>query len=118
MPEVEGLIDKVCEELSLNEDHYGNILIAVTEEVNNAIVHGNDSEEAKKVAVSAQKADEGVVFVVKDQGKGFDYESLPEPTSPENIEKPDGRGISLMKNLADEVSFEDKGSKVYITFVS
>lgn len=118
MTEVELLIDTVCEDLKLNEDHYGNILIAVTEAVNNAIVHGNHSDEDKMVKVGVSKEEEKVIFTVADEGKGFDFSSLPDPTSPENIEKPDGRGIFLMKNLADEVNFGLNGSKVSITFVS
>ena len=114
--EVEALIDKVCEDLSLNEDHYGNILIAVTEAVNNAIVHGNGSEESKLVKVDVLQEDTGVIFSVEDQGVGFDFENLPDPTAPENIEKPDGRGIFLMKNLSDAVDFDNNGSKVSITF--
>lgn len=116
IPEVESLIDKVCEDLSLNEDHYGNILIAVTEAVNNAIIHGNKSELVKSVTVDVVQENGSVVFSVLDQGNGFDFENLPDPTAPENIEKPDGRGIFLMKNLSDEVKFELNGSKVSITF--
>jgi|SRR6056300_665976 serine/threonine-protein kinase RsbW len=118
MLEVEGLIDEVCSSYELNEDHYGNILIAVTEAVNNAIVHGNLNDEDKKVTIEANKQDKEVVFIISDEGKGFDYTNLPDPTAPENIEKPDGRGIFLMKNLSDEVSFDLNGSKVSITFVA
>lgn len=118
MLEVEGMIDEVCSSYELNEDHYGNILIAVTEAVNNAIVHGNLNDEDKKVMIEANKQDKEVVFIISDEGKGFDYTNLPDPTAPENIEKPDGRGIFLMKNLSDEVSFDLNGSKVSITFVA
>jgi serine/threonine-protein kinase RsbW len=118
MTEVELLIDTVCEDLELNEDNYGNILIAVTEAVNNAIVHGNSKSEDKKVKVVVEKEENKVIFTVEDEGKGFDFENLPDPTAPENIEKPDGRGIFLMKNLSDEVGFDLNGSKVSITFVS
>jgi serine/threonine-protein kinase RsbW len=114
--EVEALIDNVCEELKLNEDHYGNILIAVTEAVNNAIIHGNKYSEQKKVKVDVARENGKVRFTVSDQGDGFDFNNLPDPTAPENIEKPDGRGIFLMKNLSDEVMFESNGSKVNITF--
>jgi serine/threonine-protein kinase RsbW len=55
-------------------------------------------------------------FSVKDQGRGFDFENLPDPTAPENILKENGRGIYLMKNLADEVEFEDAGRSVNIYF--
>ena len=116
IPQVESMIDKVCEDLSLNEDYYGNILIAVTEAVNNAIIHGNKNEEAKVVKVDVTKNNGSVVFSVADQGDGFDFENLPDPTAPENLEKPDGRGIFLMKNLSDGVDFDSNGTKVSITF--
>jgi serine/threonine-protein kinase RsbW len=118
LTDVELLIDTVCEDLSLNEDHYGNILIAVTEAVNNAIIHGNNYNSDKRVKIGVEKKDEKVVFIVEDEGAGFDYTNLPDPTAPENLEKPDGRGIFLMKNLSDEVIFDHNGSKVSITFVA
>lgn len=116
IPEVEALIDKVSEEMGLNEDHYGNVLIAVTEAVNNAIIHGNKYSDTKKVRVNVERIPEGVVFIISDEGAGFDYNNLPDPTAPENIEKPDGRGIFLMKNLSDGVVFDSNGTKVSITF--
>jgi serine/threonine-protein kinase RsbW len=118
LTDVELLIDTVCEDLSLNEDHYGNILIAVTEAVNNAIIHGNNYNSEKQVKIHAEMKDEKLVFTVEDEGVGFDYTNLPDPTAPENLEKPDGRGIFLMKNLSDEVIFDHNGSKVSITFVA
>lgn len=114
--EVESLIDKVCDDLGLNEDYYGNILIAVTEAVNNAIIHGNKNEESKQVVVEVDHEGTNLTFNVIDHGDGFDFENLPDPTAPENIEKPDGRGIFLMKNLSDDVNFDLNGSKVSITF--
>ena len=115
--EVEKLIDTVCEDLKLSEDNYGNILIAVTEAVNNAIIHGNKNNPEKKVKIIVDKVTKEVVFSVFDEGGGFDFTDLPDPTAPENLEKPDGRGIFLMKNLADKVEFFDNGTKVCITFV-
>ena len=115
--EVEKLIDTVCEDLELSEDIYGNILIAVTEAVNNAIVHGNQNNPKKKVKVIVDKITKEVVFSVFDEGGGFDFTELPDPTAPENLEKPNGRGIFLMKNLSDKVEFFENGSKVSITFV-
>ena len=114
--EVESLIDKVCDDLGLNEDYYGNILIAVTEAVNNAIIHGNKNEESKQVVVEVDHEGTNLTFNVIDNGDGFDFENLPDPTAPENLEKPDGRGIFLMKNLSDDVNFDLNGSKVSITF--
>jgi len=117
--EVEKLIDKVCEDLHINEEIYGNILIAVTEAVNNAILHGNKEQINKKVTITVTQENNQthIVFTVEDEGEGFDFTKLPDPTAIENLEKPDGRGIFLMKNLSDKVEFFNNGSKVSITFV-
>jgi serine/threonine-protein kinase RsbW len=116
MSEVESLIDDVCESFELDEDNYGNVLIAVTEAVNNAIMHGNRNDENKLVSINASLIDGKVVFVIQDEGLGFNFDNLPDPTAPENIEKPDGRGIFLMKNLSDQVVFDLNGSKVSVIF--
>ncbi|MFN4233458.1 MAG: ATP-binding protein [Bacteroidia bacterium] len=116
LKEVEKLVDQVCADYKLNEEHYGNILIAVTEAVNNAIIHGNKQDPKKKYSVIFNPGETKIVFSVIDQGEGFDFNNLPDPTDPENIEKPNGRGVYLMKNLADNVEFEDSGRKVNITF--
>ncbi|MEY3236707.1 MAG: hypothetical protein RI883_808 [Bacteroidota bacterium] len=113
---VEVLVDKVCNQLGVNEDFYGNVLIAVTEAVNNAIEHGNKKEVLMEVNVLVSDNPIEFCFSVKDQGRGFDYENLPDPTAPENILKENGRGIYLMRNLADEVEFEDSGRSVNIYF--
>ena len=87
----------------MNEDAYGNVLIAVTEAVNNAIQHGNKENETLSINVSVSDNEKNVCFSVKDEGQGFDFDNLPDPTAPENILKENGRGIFLMRNLADKV---------------
>ena len=113
---VEVLIDNICSKVKVNEDYYGNVLIAVTEAVNNAIQHGNKMQTEVNVELNVGEKDKEFCFVIKDFGEGFDYENLPDPTSPENLEKEDGRGIYLMKSLADEVVFENGGREVSIYF--
>ncbi|MCH2223179.1 MAG: ATP-binding protein [Crocinitomicaceae bacterium] len=113
---VEVLIDEVCEKLSVKEDYYGNVLIAVTEAVNNAIQHGNEMNGDLKVDLFVGDKETDFCFSVKDYGKGFDYKGLPDPTAPENVEKENGRGIFLMRSLAEAVEFEDKGRNVNIYF--
>jgi serine/threonine-protein kinase RsbW len=114
--DVENLVDRVCGNLGVEEDSYGNILIAVTEAVNNAIQHGNEfnTELVVDVAVGDQPTE--FCFNVKDKGKGFDYSKLPDPTAPENLMKENGRGIFLMKSLSDNVEFDDFGSSVSLYF--
>lgn len=112
----EKLIDDVCNKFSVEEDYYGNILIAVTEAVNNAINHGNKQNPDKKVHMEFINRGDRLAFTVKDEGDGFDHEALPDPTDPENLEKISGRGVFLMNQLADEVEFSENGTKVEMKF--
>tara|TARA_B110000114_G_C15095715_1_gene401289 strand:- start:96 stop:518 length:423 start_codon:yes stop_codon:yes gene_type:complete len=114
--DIERLIDKVCTSVGVNEDAYGNVLIAVTEAVNNAIQHGNKENEELSIDVSVKDNQNKVCFSVKDEGVGFDFENLPDPTSPENLLKENGRGIFLMRNLADKVEFTGQGNEVCLFF--
>lgn len=113
---VEKLIDEVCVAFKVNEDAYGNILVALTEAVNNAILHGNKANPNKQVEISFKSSPTTISFTVEDEGTGFDYEHLLDPTDPENLEKTNGRGVFLMRNLADKVFFEKNGSRVNLEF--
>lgn len=113
---IESFIDNAKERFHLDDDIYGNIMIAVTESVNNAIRHGNKSNKEKNVCLSLTLNDSVLKFVVEDEGEGFDFNNLPDPTAPENIDKPSGRGIFLMKHLSDEVHFKDSGKVVELYF--
>jgi serine/threonine-protein kinase RsbW len=113
---VEKLIDDLCNEFDLHNDIYGKLLLAVVEGVNNAIVHGNKLDKEKIVIVDYLIDTEKVEFTITDEGSGFDYTNVPDPTKPENLEKTHGRGIFLMHHLADEIEFDDEGSIVKMTF--
>ena len=114
---VEKLVDDFSARLSIDEELYGNLLIAALEATNNAITHGNKLDETKDVEISLTKKDEKILLIVKDQGNGFDYKNLPDPTSPENIENMSGRGVFLMSRLSDKIKFENNGSLVKMTFL-
>ena len=113
---VERFIDEVCDTYKVGEENYGNILIALTEAVNNAISHGNRRDASKKVVLTFKPTPKELVFVIEDEGPGFDYDNLPDPTAPENIEQPNGRGVFLMRHLADETKFDETGSTVELKF--
>ena len=113
---VEKLVEEVCDEYKVSADHYGNILVGLTEAVNNAILHGNKNDLSKKVTIEFKPKNGMLSFLVKDEGAGFDHTIIPDPTNPENIEKPNGRGVFLMGHLADNVVFHDNGSKVELNF--
>lgn len=113
---VERMVEDVCDIFSIGEEKYANIIISVTEAVNNAIIHGNKNNPGKNIDISFRSSPTDITFVVKDEGIGFDAASLPDPTAPENLEKDSGRGVFLMKQLADKVDFEDGGRTVILRF--
>ena len=113
---IESFIDNAKEDFEINDDLYGNIMISVTECISNAIVHGNQSDSSKLVHLELQMEPGLLRCSIEDEGNGFDFNQLPDPTDPENLEKTGGRGIFLMKHLSDEVKFEDGGKKTVLSF--
>ncbi len=113
---IEPLIDELKDEYDISDEIYSNMLVVMTEAVNNAIMHGNQADESKQVKISHQKEDKALTFFVEDEGPGFDYNNLPDPTKEENLDKPNGRGVFLMTQLSDLISFSDNGSKVELQF--
>lgn len=115
---VEAFVDNIKNQLNIDDEVYGNILICITEAANNAIIHGNKLDAGKKVTITAGLNESGkkVYFKVKDQGIGFDHNTLPDPTDPENLDKVNGRGVFLMKQLSDLVVFSDHGREVEMQF--
>lgn len=115
---VERLVEDVCQVYGVNDDCYGNMLIAVTEAVNNAILHGNKSDPDKFVRIGFESENNKLIFSITDEGPGFDYANLPDPTDPANIDKVSGRGVFLMQNLTDSIQFEQGGKRVLLGFNS
>ncbi len=86
-----------------NEDDIMSISMAVREAAVNAVLHGNAYDPGKKVTLAFEQDGKDLTIVVRDQGKGVDVDSIPDPLAPENLLKQSGRGIFLMRSLMDEV---------------
>jgi len=113
---IEKIIDEVSEEAKINSEVYGKMLIAAVEAVNNSIVHGNKEDETKTVKVDFDVQEDWISIFIEDEGPGFNFYNVPDPTTPENIENIHGRGVYLMKHLADDVIFHGNGNRVEIKF--
>ena len=113
---VESFIENIGEKIRIEESIYGNVLVSVTEAVNNAIVHGNKENKNKQVRLGLKKNKKSVRFVVEDEGVGFDFNNLPDPTNPKNLEKIKGRGIFLIKSLSDKTTFKNGGRVIEMLF--
>jgi len=114
--EVEKYVRQLFEHFGLDTELYPNILISITEAVNNAVQHGNCNDRTKVVCVRSHKNQSILCCEISDEGRGFDPSILPDPTAPENVEKPGGRGVFLMRQLSDRVRFKDNGSTVELEF--
>ena len=109
---VENFVETFTDYFALPSVLYGKISLSVIEAVNNAILSGNK----RQPSLVAEKTDKQFKVTVSDEGEGFDYEVIPDPTLPDNINKITGRGLYLMKTLSDELIFENGGSTVTLVF--
>lgn len=113
---VEKFVDEICQYYNIGDENYGNILIAVTEAVSNAIYHGNRLNPDKLVNFFYENKENNLCFTVEDEGNGYNPDTLPDPTDPTNLELPHGRGVFLMKQLTDDIKFHNDGRKVELYF--
>jgi len=100
---VDETVDKIAAEMGFSPQQRDDLAIAVTEAVNNAIMHGNNADPRKKVHITFI-IDDGVFTIkIRDEGTGFDPAALPDPTAPENILMEKGRGLFIIRHLMDEL---------------
>ncbi len=92
-----------------------NLRVALSEALANAIVYGNRLDPGKRVHVTLRQRGEGVEVSVQDQGSGFDPHGIPDPRRPDCLERPEGRGLFLIKELVDGLAFNEKGTSVCMT---
>ncbi|HEY2580895.1 MAG TPA: ATP-binding protein [Mucilaginibacter sp.] len=113
---LENLIEEIADKHNVGEDTFANMMTCLNEAVINAIVHGNKLSADKKVIVNADVEAKRIVWTVADEGEGFDFNNLADPTAPENLENLTGRGVFIIKHLADQCIFNSKGNEVELHF--
>ena len=114
---LESLVEEISERYHVSEDTFANMMTCLNEAVINAIVHGNQSDPNKIVFVNAEVNDnKRIIWTIADEGLGFDYNNIPDPTIPENLEKETGRGVFIIKHLADQFIFNARGNEVELHF--
>jgi serine/threonine-protein kinase RsbW len=113
---VENLIEEIADKYNISEDTFANMMTCLSEAVNNAIVHGNNLDPNKIVIVNADVEEKRAIWTITDEGEGFDYNHLADPTAPENLENLTGRGVFIIKHLADQCIFNAKGNEVELHF--
>lgn len=114
--ELEAFIQQMAGKYKIDNEKYPNILISLTEAVNNAIIHGNNQDASKFVDIRLHKTNKGISISVSDEGDGFNPKNIPDPTLEENLECCGGRGVFLIQQLSDDVSYKDNGRTVEMHF--
>jgi serine/threonine-protein kinase RsbW len=107
----QAILDQACQAGYAESDTFA-LKLALEEGLNNAIRHGNRMDPAKTVEVSYDVTPEQVRITIRDCGPGFEPANVPDPTADENLEKPSGRGIMLMRAYMDSVEFNETGNLV------
>ncbi len=112
--DAERKLKALLSRLRLRSSEVHNLMVAASEAINNAVMHGNKNDPSKRVYLDISYEDHNIMVEVQDEGKGFNPENLPNPLLPENLLKPSGRGIHIMKSLMDSVdfSFTPGGTKI------
>jgi serine/threonine-protein kinase RsbW len=113
---LENLIEHIADKHQVSEDTFANMMTCLNEIAINAIMHGNKLDENKKVIVNAEVEPKRVIWTITDEGEGFDYDHLPDPTAEENLENLTGRGVFIVKQLADQCIFNSSGNEVELHF--
>ncbi len=114
--QVEQLIEDICDDYNLNHSYLGCINVALTEAFTNALEHGNKRNPEKTITITFEKRSTGLTFSIKDEGEGFDYQSIPDVKDDGKEKTFPGRGIFLIKSLSDDVSFIGNGNEIEIGF--
>lgn len=114
--EVEVFVQNAATNYGICESRYADVLISLTEAVNNAIIHGNKQSHKKEVLVLLERRQSGLTFRVCDEGAGFDTNDIADPTQTSLLECCGGRGVFIIHHLADDVQFVDGGRTVEMYF--
>jgi serine/threonine-protein kinase RsbW len=115
--EVEEAADHLATEAGLDEDERFHIGMAVREAAINAVLHGNEYDPTRQIDVSLENTGKDLVFVIADQGQGFNPDKVPDPLASENLLRGTGRGIFLIRSLMDEVHFRQLHPGTELTLI-
>ena len=89
----------------MSEDRLNSLALSFSEAASNSVVHGNKLDVNKKVKITVTVDENKMTVIIKDEGKGFDIDSVPDPTKPENILKDSGRGIHIMRSFLNDLRY-------------
>ncbi|MCF8369060.1 MAG: ATP-binding protein [Bacteroidales bacterium] len=114
--QLEQMIEDVCDLYKLNHNYIGCVTVSLTEAFHNALIHGNKNVPEKKITIQMERSATGIAFSVRDEGEGFNPSIIPNVKDDGKEKTFPGRGLFLIKSLADDISFNEKGNEIKIGF--
>ncbi|MEW6652080.1 MAG: ATP-binding protein [Bacteroidota bacterium] len=116
LPELQEYVIQIAKEVNLDSTKINNLALSFSEAISNCMKHGNLFDKSKTITIVVTVTDSNLTILLKDEGKGFDINSVPDPTKPENILKDSGRGIHIMKNFVDGLryNFTPQGTEIIL----
>lgn len=113
---IEPYLAKLQQQIGFDDGDFDRILLALSEAATNAVVHGNEEDPDKNVTISTSLEYDTLAIDVKDEGGGFDPSELPDPLKEENLLNEGGRGVFLIGQFADEVTYSENGTRLTMQF--
>ena len=109
---VPDFVEDLQKKCNLDDEISGNLMLLLSEAVSNAIEHGNDLDPNKTAEIVVEITEDEVVAMVKDEGKGFQPSEQDNPLAEENLLKDGGRGVFLLRELSDEMEYQENGTRL------
>lgn len=117
LSQVEEFISEIVNEFGLDDELKNSLTLSVSEASSNAMVHGNKLDPNKFIDIKVSVGNNDIEVVIKDEGNGFELESVPDPTEPENLLKDSGRGIYIMKSFLKDLKFNFTETGTEVTLI-
>ncbi len=111
---VEKFLYRIFDSNNLPENYFNNVLLCASEAIMNSICHGNNNNAEKTVKIAVQGDDNNIIIEIRDEGGGFDYSKIDDPTLIKNLRKESGRGLHIIKSLCKNIEFKEGGSCIRI----
>jgi len=112
LKKVENFLIDIFKEYDLEQKYFNKIYLCISEAVVNSIKHGNKNDQNKKVSININYEVQEINIMIEDEGNGFDFNNITDPTSKSNLKNESGRGIFIIKTLSDKIEYNEKGNRI------
>lgn len=109
---VENFLNDIFKEYNLAEKYFNKLYLCISEAILNAIKHGNKNDKNKKVAIEVDYINEEIEVLIEDEGEGFDFNKVEDPTKSSNIRNESGRGIFIIRKMSNQLEYNEKGNRI------